>query len=263
MKTTVGEIISYLHSIAPNEYQESYDNSGLIVGNMFEQVKGVIISLDCTEEVIQEAIDKGANMVISHHPIVFRGLKRFTGSDYVERTIMLAIKNNINIFAIHTNLDNMRLSGVNTKICERLKLTNTQILAPKDENGQIGAGMIGELPSPMESKEFLSFLKNNMELNIIKYTKPLQKKVHKIAVCGGSGSFLLKSAIAYNADVFITSDFKYHEYFDANNLIMIADIGHYESERFTIDLLYDLISNKFSTFAAHNTKINTNPIKYF
>ena len=261
--TSIGEIISYLHTVAPNHLQESYDNAGLIVGNESTKVSGVIISLDCTEAIVDEAIDKKCNLVIAHHPIVFKGLKRFNGSNYVERTIIKAIKNDIAIFAIHTNLDNVRYKGVNTKIANRLGLINCQILDPKDDEGLVGAGMLGELPKPIGFDGLLKLVKEKMDLRTFKYTRAVKPEVQSIAVCGGSGSFLLHKAIAAKADVFITSDFKYHEFFDANDQIVIIDIGHYQSERFTIDLLYDLISDKFSTFAAHCTKINTNPVKYF
>ena len=243
--------------------QESYDNAGLIVGNESTKVSGVIISLDCTEAIVDEAIDKKCNLVIAHHPIVFKGLKRFNGSNYRERTIIKAIKNDIAIFAIHTNLDNVRYKGVNTKIANRLGLINCQILDPKDDEGLVGAGMLGALPKPIGFDGLLKLVKEKMDLRTFKYTRAVKPEVQSIAVCGGSGSFLLHKAIAAKADVFITSDFKYHEFFDANDQIVIIDIGHYQSERFTIDLLYDLISDKFSTFAAHCTKINTNPVKYF
>jgi dinuclear metal center YbgI/SA1388 family protein len=261
--TKVQEVIDYLHNIAPNNLQESYDNAGLIVGSGEDEVAGVIVSLDCTPEVIQEAMDKGCNLIISHHPIVFRGLKRFNGSDYVEKAVIKAIKNDINLFAIHTNLDNVRINGVNTKIAEILQLENLDILAPKDEEGDTGLGIVGQLMSEMDITKFFSYLKDKMQLKTFKHTMEVKQTVKKVAVCGGSGSFLLSSAIDSGADVFITSDFKYHEFFDHNGKIVIIDIGHYESERFTIDLLYELISNKFSTFAAHCTKINTNPVKYF
>ena len=261
--TKVSEVVEYLHSIAPNHLQEGYDNAGLIVGNVNDDIQGVIISLDCTPAVVTEAINKGCNMIVSHHPIVFKGLKRFNGSNYVEKAVMMAIKNDINLFAIHTNLDNVKSNGVNGRIAEILKLKNQRILLPKDESGMIGSGMIGDLDEPLEITSFFNHLKSSMKLTTFRHTKIIRDKVSKIAVCGGSGSFLLKDAISEGADVFITSDFKYHEFFDHNDKIVIIDIGHYESERFTIDLLYGLISNKFSTFAAHCTEINTNPVKYF
>jgi dinuclear metal center YbgI/SA1388 family protein len=263
MNTTIGELINYLHEIAPNNLQEEYDNSGLLVGNKNTQISGVLISLDCTEDIIEEAKSLNCNVIVSHHPIVFRGLKRFTGENYVQRTIISAIKNDISLFAIHTNLDKVRLSGVNTKIAEKIGLEQLEIMAPETEDLNVGLGMVGQLPSPQPLAEFLAHLKQSMQLDTFKYTQDIGRPIKKVAVCGGSGSSLLTHAKIKKADVYITSDFKYHEFFDAEKDIVIADIGHYESERFTIDLLYDLISNKFSTFAAHCTKINTNPVKYF
>lgn len=260
--TKISELIDYLHLIAPNHLQEEYDNSGLIVGNEHANVKSVLISLDCTEQVVDEAIALGANLIVSHHPIVFRGLKRFTGKTYIERVVEKAIKNDIALFSIHTNLDNVALDGVNGKICDVLEIENTAILKHKNGDPQTGAGMIGEI-QPKNAMDFLAHVKQKMGLKVIKHTSLCKPKIAKVAVCGGSGSFLLQDAVKAGADVFITSDFKYHEFFDAEDSIIIMDIGHFESERFTIDLLYALISNKFANFAAHCTKVDTNPVKYF
>lgn len=262
MATYIFEVEDYLHSIAPNYLQEGYDNAGLIVGNSKDVIKGVLISLDCTEQIIDEAIALGANLVVCHHPIVFRGIKRFNGSTYVERTVMKAIKHDIAIFAIHTNLDNV-MPGVNGEIANRLGLVQCKILRAKDGDELIGAGIIGDLPQPINTLDFFGQLKLNMNLQSFKYTEICHQTVQKIAVCGGAGSFLLEDAKEQGAEVFITSDFKYHEFFDAESKIIIVDIGHYESEKYTIDLLYTLISNKFSNFAAHYTRYNTNPVKYF
>lgn len=261
----IKELTDYLETIAPLNYQESYDNAGLIVGSYDTEIKSVLIALDSTPEVIKEAVSIGANVVVAHHPIIFRGLKKINGKTYIERSIIEAIKNDIAIYAIHTNLDNVYVNGVNAKISDKLGLSKTKILAPKldvDPTGEIGSGMIGNLASPMSEPEFLDYLKEHMDLKMVKHTAMISNQVSKVAVCGGSGGFLLNDAISAGGDVFITSDYKYHEYFDANGQIMIIDIGHYESERFTIDLLYELITKKFSNFAAHSTKVDTNPIKY-
>ena len=343
----IKDLTNYLESIAPSSYQESYDNAGLIVGDPNMPLKGVMICLDSTEAVIEEAIKKKCNLVIAHHPIVFKGLKKFNGRNYVERVVIKAIKNDVAIYAIHTNLDNVYHQGVNSKIAEKIGLINTQILAPKkglkklytlvpvasseqirralfkagaegeqaayaslgveyqngsnnasvkievlfrkerqaqilkalqdnhplvnpnydiisveNSNKLIGAGMIGEVEIPIHEKAFLKHLKKRMELNCIRYTKLNGRKISKVAICGGAGSFLLPYAKAQKADIFITGDYKYHEFFDADSQLVIADIGHYESEQFTIDLLYEIITNKFSNFAARCTKVNTNPIKY-
>ena len=340
-------LINYLETIAPPLYQEGYDNAGLIVGDSSQKVTGVLICLDSTEAVLDEAIAKKCNLVIAHHPIVFRGLKKITGKTYVERIIIKAIQNNIAIYAIHTNLDNVYYHGVNTKIAERLKLLDTKILAPKNKLNKlsalvpldrsdlirkqlfemgagiqsdnsfqsyaalgvqtineksggkikieitfpdalktnissflveeeihfeilkterydtfVGSGMIGNLKKAMEEMAFLKMLKKEMKVSCIRYTQLLGKPIKKVALCGGSGGFLLKNAIQQNADIFITADYKYHEFFDADQKIIIADIGHYESEQFTIELIHKVLSQKFSNFAAHCTEVNTNPVHY-
>jgi dinuclear metal center YbgI/SA1388 family protein len=346
----IKELTNYLETIAPPSYQENYDNAGLIVGDSAVELKGVLICLDAIEAIIDEAIELGCNLVIAHHPIVFRGLKRLNGKNYVERVVMKAIKNDIAIYAIHTNLDNVYQNGVNAKIAEKLGLQNTHILAPKQTlkkliayspienaeatkqalfeagaeavngfnrlslsasnsanltqsneinvrlevlfssalkrqilsalnqataenifyemfsvenfNEKVGSGMIGDLAEATNEKSFLLFLKKTMKAGVVRHTKLKGKSIKKVAVCGGAGGFLLKNAIAQKADIFVTADYKYHEFFDANDNIIIADIGHFESEQFTIELLYEIITNKFSNFAAHCTKINTNPVNY-
>jgi dinuclear metal center YbgI/SA1388 family protein len=330
---TISDVIQHLESVAPNRYQESYDNSGLIVGEHSTIVKGITFSLDATEEVVDDAIKNDCNLIVAHHPIVFKGLKRFNGSNYVERTIIKAIKNDIAIYAIHTNLDNVLHQGVNETIAKKIGLINIEILAPKHgefilatlipktedidaysilqrwkdshssfggetsifrmdntiqltlprhlmgpiqklelgqwvfspiENGglSIGSGALGLLPEPVEPLEFLSQLKSLMNTSMIRYTTPPKKQIQKIAVCGGSGSFLLSTAKKAGADMFITGDFKYHEFFDAEKDIIIADIGHFESEQFTIPLLFSIISQKSPKFALRLTEANTNPINY-
>ena len=259
----IKEVTNFLESYAPLQYQESYDNCGLIVGDAKAKVKGALITLDCTEVIIDEAIATECNLVIAHHPIVFGGLKKLNGSNYIERTVIKAIKNDIAIYAIHTNLDNVH-NGVSAKIAEQLGLENCKILAPKSdfENQQVGSGIIGELNEAVGAVDFLKSLKTNMQTDCVRYTPLVKKQIKTVAVCGGSGSFLLKNAIAAKADVFITADFKYHEFFDAENKIVIADIGHYESEQFTKDLIYDLLVKNFTKFAVRLSKVNTNPIKY-
>lgn len=257
------ELTQFLETIAPLHLQESYDNAGLIVGNTDMEVRGVTVCLDSTEQVVEEAIDRGHNVIVAHHPIVFSGLKSFTGQNYIERTIIKAIKNDIAIYAIHTNLDNVLLNGVNERIAQQLNLSELEILSPKmgfDSN--VGAGIIGYTSQDYAPLEFLAFLKNKMQTSCVKYTDLCKEKIEKVAICGGSGSFLLDTAIRQECDLFITGDFKYHQFFDANNQIIIADIGHFESERYTIDLIKDLINNNFTNFAAHCTKVQTNPVNY-
>jgi dinuclear metal center YbgI/SA1388 family protein len=362
----LAQLTAYLESLAPLAYQEDYDNSGLIVGRPDMEVHQALISLDCTEAVVDEAIATDCQVIISHHPIVFKGLKKFNGKTYVERVVEKAIRNNIALYAIHTNLDNV-MTGVNARICETLGISNARILVPKhnllkklvtyvpvaqaeqvrkalfhagaghigdysecsfnaegigtfkggensdpyvgepgirhhedemrietvypanleskiimalvlahpyeevaydlynltNQHQEIGSGMIGELDMPMEEAEFLADVKQSMDAQVIRHTAFTGKQVKKVAVCGGSGGFLLKQAIAAGADVFITADYKYHEFFDAEGKILIADIGHFESEQFTQQLLFEIIQKKFVNFAIRLTKVNTNPVKYF
>lgn len=325
--TLIKDVIHFLETIAPPAYQESYDNAGLITGNAQIPVTGVLCCLDSTEAVIEEALEKGCNLVVAHHPIVFRGLKRFTGQNYVERVIMMAIRNNIAIYAIHTNLDNVYQHGVNAKIAALWGLQNTRILLPKsnlkrgmafgataghqdlllqagvvrvthipgvgldcifpaaaaaviasavraaglewggihpieDPDIGVGSGMIGELPEAMPATAFLTMVKAKMQAGIVRHTVLPDKPVQRIALCGGAGGGLLSAAIAQGAEVFVTADYKYHEFFDADGKIVIADIGHFESEQFTSELLQELISKKFRTFAAYCTEVCTNPVHY-
>jgi len=361
----IKHIISCLENIAPLDYQESYDNAGLITGNVDTEINKVLITLDCTEAVVDEAILKNCNLIVAHHPIVFGGLKKFSGQGYVEKTIVKAIKNDVAIYAIHTNLDNV-IDGVNAQICNKIGLTNQRILLSKigvlkklivyvptaylnkvreaafeagageignysgcsfSVNGmgtftansnanafvckpnephqeaeirieflvksanqntviqaiknvhpyeemafdliaientspEVGSGMIGEFEKAKTADEFLEHLKKSMNLKVIKYT-PVNLPIKKVAVCGGAGSFLLKQALKMGADAFVSSDFKYHEFFDAQERLMVADIGHYESEIYTNQLLADAILKKFPTFAVILSEINTNPIKYY
>jgi len=259
----IKEIISFLEKIAPLTYQEEYDNCGLIVGDKDAVLNEALITLDCTEAVIEEAIETGCNLIISHHPIIFSGLKKLNGSNYIERTVIKAIKHNIAIYAIHTNLDNVH-NGVSAKIADKLGLENCKILAPRDEvnNPNIGFGIIGELPQSVQSKIFLKNLKNIMVTDCVRYTSLVRETIKKVAVCGGSGSSLLLRAKALDADIYISADFKYHDFFDADNKLILADIGHYESEQFTKDLIYDFLTKNFARFAVRLSKVNTNPIKY-
>ena len=259
----IQEITAYLEGVAPLSYQEEYDNCGLLVGDENSIVKGVLVTLDCTEAIIREAVETGCNLIIAHHPIIFKGLRKLNGRNYIERAVIKAIRNDIAIYAIHTNLDNVH-NGVNAKIANKLCLKKCKILAPKNEkhNPNVGAGIIGELAQEIESKVFLKNLKTILKTDCVRYTSLVKTHVKKVAVCGGSGSSFLHKAKALNADIYISADFKYHEFFDAEENIIIADVGHYESEQFTKDLIYDFLTKNFTKFAVRLSKINTNPIKY-
>ncbi len=260
------EAIKVLEALAPPAYQESYDNAGLLTGLPDWECSGILCTLDATEQVILEAKSRGCNLVVAHHPIIFSGLKKINGKNYVEKTVIAAIKNDIAIYAIHTNLDNMA-DGVNNRIADQLGLINRQVLAPKpgllNDNQPVGSGLLGELPEALNETGFLQMLVTSFDLSVIKHTPLLGKTLKKVAVCGGSGSFLIEKAISAGADIYISADIKYHEFFDANNRLVVADIGHWESEQYTTDLLIEILQAKFPTFAVLKSGIKTNPVNYF
>jgi dinuclear metal center YbgI/SA1388 family protein len=262
MSYTIQDVIQVLETVAPPHLQESYDNAGLLVGDPASPVRGILFCLDSTEAVVEEAIRKGCNLVIAHHPIVFRGLKKINGKNYVERTVIQAIRNDVALYAIHTNLDNTFRKGVNSKIAEKLGLIDTRILAPRPAATDTGAGVIGQLPQAMEEMAFLHHVKKALRTNCVRYTALRGRTVQTVAVCGGAGSFLLPDALRAGADAYVSADFKYHEFFDAEQQLIIADVGHFESEQFTIELLHDIVSEKFSTFALQYTETSTNPVHY-
>ena len=361
----IQDVINYLEELAPLHYAEEFDNVGLLVGHRNDKLKGILVTLDTLESVVDEAIEKNCNLIVSFHPIIFKGLKKINDNSYVERVVVKAIQNNIAIFAIHTALDNC-LQGVNDIICNTLGLLNKNILLPQqgtikklttyvpsdnadslrsqlfkagagkignyencsfnaegtgtyqgnedsnpikgkkgelhqeketqisvtfqkhleskilkslfehhpyeevafevttldNYNQTIGMGMVGELENEMKTEEFLAFVKQKMNVSVIRHTKITKKSIKRVAVLGGSGSFAIQAAKAANADVFITSDLKYHDFFSAEGQIILADIGHYESEQFTKNFLADYLSKKITNFAVVLTTMNTNPVKY-
>ena len=274
----IHEIVSAFEAVAPLALQESYDNSGLIVGDRDAEVTRALLCLDCTEAVVEEAIVKGCDIIIAHHPIVFGGLKRFTGGDYVQRTVIKAIQNNIAIYACHTNLDNVLRGGVNERIAQQLGFDVERVLRPiavdfgsfTSSGGIVdsevfrtaGAGVLCNLQKPMNVLDFLQHVKERMGAEVVKYTKCDVEVVGKVAICGGAGSFLIGDALRAGADAFITSDVKYHEFFDAQGKMLLCDIGHYESEKYTIDLFSNILSAKFPKFATIFAGTITNPIDY-
>lgn len=362
----ISAVVEHLEHTASPSLQESYDNAGLITGNINWECSGILVCLDATVEVLEEAKKRNCNLVLAHHPILFRGIKRITGSDYVQQALIAAIKNDIAIYAIHTNLDNV-IHGVSGKMAEVLGLQNVQILSGKQgtlaklytfvpiesaeevrkaifeagggnignysecsfnsegkgtfkakegadpyigEIGKptttneikievvfpvylehrvvpamlkahpyeevaydviklenyyqaVGAGVIGELKDPLPEEQFLRLLKQKFNVPLIRHTPLCGKTVKRVALCGGAGSFLISKALAAGADFYITADVKYHEFFDANGKTVIADIGHYESEQFTIDLLHQILAEKFPTFAVLKSGTVTNPVNYY
>jgi dinuclear metal center YbgI/SA1388 family protein len=362
----IKDIIATIEVFAAPELQEEYDNAGLIIGNPASDCTGVLCSLDATLDIIKEAIEKKCNLLVVHHPIIFKGLKKINGKTYVERVLIEAIKKDIAIYAVHTNLDNVVL-GVNGRIAEKLALQNVKILVPKQRvlrrlisfapndkaedvrkalfnagaghigkysecsfsslgagtfkaepgakpfvgkigkqhqeqetkieivypfylepqivkallnnhpyeevaydiftmdntHSEIGAGIIGDLSKPVNEEMFLRQLKQIFNTPVIRHTALCDKPVKKVAVCGGAGAFLISNALHQKADVYITADVKYHEFFDAEGKMVVADIGHYESEQFTVDLLIEILLKKFPTFAVLKTGLTTNPVQYF
>jgi dinuclear metal center YbgI/SA1388 family protein len=362
----IKEVIHALEAWAPKAYQESYDNCGIQAGNAEQELKGILITLDTTEEIIDEAINTKCNLIIAHHPLLFKGLKSITGKNDIERAVIKAIKNDITVYAIHTNLDHAS-TGVSHHMAQRLGLLHTSTLLGKtgllsklityvpeaqkevvlealfsagageigkysacafrsegigsfmpQEHAQphvgeinrleyvnetkietifpthiqhkvvqalkkahpyeevaydlialqntwesVGSGMIGTLPQPMAAHDFLSYLAQKMNVDTFKYTQGFTGTIHKVAVCGGAGSFLLKNALQSGAQAFVSADFKYHEFFDAENNILVADIGHYESEVYTKELIYGFLIEKFTNIAILISEINTNPVRYF
>ncbi len=367
MSLELAEIIQAIEAEAHPSLQENYDNSGLIVGNNSQIINSALLCLDCTPEVVLEAIEKGCNLVISHHPIVFSGLKRFNGKTYVERAIQLAIKHDVALYACHTNLDNVLHNGVNHEIASKLGLIPHRVLSPKkntllklsvsvpfeykeeveqaifnaggghignykncgftwtgegtflpqtganpfdgklhefskieeqkfevvfpyhlkrkvleamvsahpyeevahelvaleNEVKSIGSGLICEFREPMPQSEFLKHLKNSMELETFKFTRSDKEMIHRVAICGGSGAFLIANAKQENCDAYITADVKYHEFFDAENQLLLCDIGHFESEKYTVSIFAEILSKKFPNFATIFAHTNTNPVQYY
>lgn len=366
MLYTVADITKAIEEFAPLQLQESYDNAGLITGSYSQTVTKALLTLDCTEEVVDEAIKKSCELIIAHHPIVFSGLKKINGNNYVERTIIKAIKNDIAIYACHTNIDNVR-EGVNQIICEKIGIHQPVVLKPMrdqlfklhtyiptqhanklretlfnygagnigkysecsfnilgqgtfrgnedsdpviGEKGkretvdetkievifpgwkkmdvlkalqeghiyeevayeiypleniyqETGAGLIGELENALVEKDFLKRLQTSMNLKNIRYTPLTKKKIKTVAVCGGAGISFLKDAISRKADAYVTADVKYHQFFDADGRILLCDIGHFESERYTTELFHRILKRKFPTFASLFSKVNTNPVNHF
>ncbi|MDH7444607.1 Nif3-like dinuclear metal center hexameric protein [Aquimarina sp. 2201CG14-23] len=361
----IKEVIQHLETLAPINYAEDFDNVGLLVGDKNTTITGILVTLDTIETIIDEAIEKKCNLIVSFHPIVFKGIKKFNGKNYVERVVMKAIKNDIAIFAIHTALDNA-IKGVNNMMCEQLGLINRQILIPQkgnikklitfapnkeaeslrsklfeagagtignysncsfssegvgtfkaeentnptigeigkthfeketqiqitypkhkegnilkalfenhsyeevayeittleNKNQHIGMGMIGDLPSEIEEIEFLKYIKKTFKTGCVRHSALLNKPIKRVAVLGGSGSFAIKNAQAAGADIFITADLKYHQFYEAEKKLILADIGHYESEQYTKNLIVSYLRKKISNFAIILSDKNTNPIQY-
>lgn len=248
----IKEVISTLEQFAPLPLQESFDNAGLQIGLTEADVSGVLLCLDVTEAIVSEAIEKGCNMIVSHHPLLFHGLKQISDSSYVERAAVMAIKHDIAIVSMHTNLDNAD-EGVNSEIGRRLGL-----------EGSVTEGLFtGEFPEPMSAREYIELVKKTFGAEVVMTNGLLERPIRRVAICGGAGAFMLQRAIEEGTDAFLTGEMKYNDYFDHDGEIMISVIGHYESEQFTRELLKDIIDRGCPEVRTIVTEHNTNPIRYY
>ena len=258
----IKEIVDALERFAPLPLQDGFDNAGMQVGLTDADCAGALLCLDVTEEVLDEAISLGCNLVVSHHPLIFKGIKSLTGDNYVERCVMKAVKHDITIFSAHTNLDNA-VNGVNFKMAEKIGLTHVEVLDPRADGWlNAGAGVVGELPEPEAEEAFLRRIKQTFEVGCVKHTALTGRQIRRVALCGGAGAFLMPEAIKKGADAFITGEIKYHDYFGRAEEILLAEIGHYESEQYTKEIFKKIISEQFTEVRVMMTSVNTNPINY-
>ena len=255
-------MLSALEQFAPLPLQESWDNAGLQLGLTEAEVSGALLCLDVNEEIIDEAIRKGCNLIVSHHPLLFRGLKQISGADYVQRCVIKAIKHDIVVVSMHTNMDNA-LNGVNWKIAERLGLTACRFFAQKAIDGiEAGSGVVGELVQAMDARDFIELVKLRFHCECALCNELLQRPIRKVAICGGAGDFMLPDAIREGADAFITGEMHYHQYFGCEQQIQICVIGHYQSEQFTSEIFRDIIHRECPGVRTEIAETNTNPIVY-
>ncbi len=259
----IKQVLTALEQFAPLPLQESWDNAGLQVGLTEAEVSGALLCLDVNEQIIDEAISKGCNLIVSHHPLLFRGLKQVSGSNYVQRCVMKAIKHDIAVISMHTNMDNAQ-GGVNWKIAERLGLHNCRFFAQKTVDGvEAGSGVVGELSQPVEAHDFVALLKQQFAVECVQCNQLLQRPIAKVAICGGAGDFLLDDAVAQGADAFITGEMHYHVFFDHEQQIQICVIGHYQSEQYTTEIFRDIIARECPGVRTVIAETSTNPINYY
>ena len=258
----VRQVLDALEQYAPLPLQDGFDNAGLQIGLTEEQeVTGALLCLDVTEAIVDEAERVGCNLIVAHHPLLFHGLKSITGKSYVERCVVKAIQKGIAIYAAHTNLDNAE-GGVNYRIAEKIGLTDLQFLEGKTAAVPAGAGVVGELPEAEDEREFLLRLKQLFGIRCIRHNQFVGRKIKRVALCGGAGGFLLANAIAQGADAFLTGEMRYHDYFGHDDELLIAEMGHYESEQYTIELFAEVLGAHFPELKIVKTLLNTNPINY-
>ena len=258
----IRQVLDALEQFAPLPLQESWDNAGLQLGLTEADVSGALLCLDVNEKIVDEAIRKGCNLIVSHHPLLFRGLKQISGADYVQRCVIKALKNDVVVVSMHTNMDNA-LGGVNWKIAERLGLQNSRFFAQKTIDGvEAGSGVIGELPSEMAADDFVLLLKRQFDVECAQCNELLRRPICKVAICGGAGDFLLDDALRQGADAFITGEMHYHQYFGYEQRLQICVIGHYQSEQFTAEIFRDIINKECPGVRTEIAETNTNPIFY-
>lgn len=264
MKVSIGQIAAALDAWAPPALAESYDNVGLHVGQQETEVTSVLVALEITREVIEEAARHGANLIVSHHPIWFRPRKHLRGDDFVSRCLLLALRHEIALFALHTNLDNVR-TGVNARIAERLGLTEMRILKPTDAAGETGAGLIGRLPEPLPEAEFRRHVRRSLEAQALRYA-PGPAVIERVALCGGAGSFLIETALRAGADAYVTGDVSHHYFFEPEGKMLLVDPGHFETEQYTANLIHEYLCAQFPILASMNrlllSECYTNPVRY-
>ena len=259
----IKEVIKALERFAPLPLQESWDNAGLQVGLTEAEVSGALLCLDVTEQIVDEAVSKGCNLIVSHHPLIFRKLARLTGEDYVQRSVMKALGNGIVILSMHTNMDNAR-GGVNFKIAEKLGLQNVRFLNPRVVDGvECGSGVVGEWDEPIAADDFVIMLKKRFCVECVETNQLLRRPIKTVALCGGAGAFLVDEAVAARADAFLTGEMHYHEFFGREQQIQIAVIGHYQSEQFTSEVFRDIIESECPGVKCCIAETCTNPIMYF
>ena len=258
----IKQVLSALERFAPLPLQESWDNAGLQLGLTEVEVSGALLCLDVNEQIVDEAVAKGCNLIVSHHPLLFRGLKQISGADYVQRSVIKAIKHDIVIVSMHTSMDNA-LDGVNWKIAERLGLTDCKFFAQKTVDGiEAGSGVVGNLPLQMDARAFIELVKKQFGVQCAQCNALLQRPISKVAICGGAGDFLLSDAIGEGADAFITGEMHYHQYFGYEQQIQICVIGHYQSEQYTAEIFRDIIQKDCPGVKTFIAETNTNPIVY-
>ena len=262
----VSEITEILNKWMPISIAEDFDNVGLLIGSPNSLVKNILVTLDTTSNVIDEAIDNNCNLIISYHPIIFNDLKKVTlDSGYVQKSVIKAVKNNISVYTIHTSLDN-HAKGISYFLSKKIGLKNTSVLIPKknhDSNLKLGMGIKGKLEKPLEEDDFFNLLKDKLNLKYLRHSVKLNRKVSKVLVVAGSGSFAIKDSLDSNVDAFITSDLKYHNFFEADNETLLIDIGHYESENHIKLIIKDFLIKNLPNFTILLSKENINPVNYY